>query len=160
VAVALTPVSLFVSPFLHLNFRTKVKTFWTERFVAYAQITTAKYLRDENTNVLRCAVIAGPNYASNMLPMLHRRTHRWHSNTASPQEQVVDELLNVISPVEGSKDASTCITDLPGFTSTGLLKSCTPCFQYRLSGPVVNTTDFLSSRTQSIQTAKPWHVPS
>jgi hypothetical protein len=46
-------------------------------------------------------------------------------------ESVVD--LNVSSPMTASKFASTCITEFAGFTCTGVLSSCTPCFQYLLS---------------------------
>jgi len=31
---------------------------------------------------------------------------------------------------------------------------------YSLPGPVLMTTEFFSSSTQSIQSVKPWHIPS
>ena len=48
--------------------------------------------------------------------------------------------LNTSSAVSGSKCASTCITELTGFTCTGLLSSCTPCFQYLLSKLKIHTS--------------------
>uniref|UniRef100_A0A0A9EUL4 Uncharacterized protein n=1 Tax=Arundo donax TaxID=35708 RepID=A0A0A9EUL4_ARUDO len=89
-------------------------------------------------------------------------THAWgwlHITTCTASHHK-SAVLNVRSPASGSKYASTCITEFAVFTCTGLLSSCTPCFQYLLSGPVSITLEFFSSSTQSIQTVKPWHIPS
>jgi len=48
--------------------------------------------------------------------------------------------LNASSPISASKWASTCITEFARFTCTGLLSSCTPCFQYLLSELNIHTS--------------------
>ena len=92
-----------------------------------------------NVSHIRSCWPTQPNYSST-IQVLHMQELGWSRTICTTRSHHETMDLNTSSAVSGSKCASTCITELTGFTCTGLLSSCTPCFQYLLSKLKIHTS--------------------